>query len=382
MDLAIALLMTYLAGSAVLDPPGPAFEGPVAIAWLAGVLVAMPLTFRRRRPLVVFVFVLVAATLATGLGVVGVGVIVVTWLPVGLALYTVACSVGRFVAFGLLAGGLLAAAITIPLLYFRISQGILDTAADRSEVPLWWQVELGVVVVLLVTAWALGRLMRWRREVQAEAAQRLAHDMVAEERLRIARELHDIVGHSLSLIAVKATVANHIAEERPAEGRAALQAIEKTSRSALTEIRRLLDVLRTEDDPASLDPAPHISDLSDLVGRYDVEIDLAVDGVDDLPPALGLTVYRIVQESLTNVIKHAGASHCAISVRGGDGAVRIEVTDDGGRPPSSKGRRGQGLIGMRERVSLYGGTLTAGANPEGRGFRVLAVIPFSPEDGS
>ncbi|MBO3738842.1 sensor histidine kinase [Actinoplanes flavus] len=381
-DAAVAALLIYLIGSSTLDPPGPAWTGPAAVAWLVAAAIALPLVVRRRWPLPVLATVVAAAALATAAGVVGPGVIVVAWFPATLALYTVATATGRITAALALAAALAAPAATIPWLYQRT--GVSSADAPGSEVPLWWQVELGVTAVALATAWAIGRLVRWRRALQADAARRLARDAVADERLRIARELHDIVGHSLSLIAVKATVANHIAEERPAETRAALLTIERTSRSALTEIRRLLDVLRADDDTddgaAERAPTPGAADLADLVERLrstGLRIDLDVSGTDELPTAVGLTVYRIVQESLTNVIKHAEAGRCRVAVRAAGGEVRIEVTDDGrGRHAPRRRRGGQGLIGMRERVSMYGGSLSTDTRPEG-GFQVVAAIPYT-----
>ncbi|MEU8664690.1 sensor histidine kinase, partial [Actinoplanes philippinensis] len=319
---------------------------------------------------------------ATATGVTGFGVIFLSWVPVALALYSAAAVADRIPAvFGLVAG-LAAPGVTIPWLYLRT--GVTSASAPESEAPLWWQVETGIAVVVIAAAWSAGRLIRWRRALQAEAARRLARDAVADERLRIARELHDIVGHSLSLITVKATVANHLAEERPAETRAALQTIERTSRSALTEIRRLLEVMREGDGPAAdLAPARSPADLPELVERLrstELHIDLEVTGAGDLPTAVGLTVYRIVQESLTNVIRHADASRCGITVRAAAGTVHIEVCDDGrGRSPSRRRGGGQGLIGMRERVSMYGGRLSTGARPEG-GFRVAADIPYTPAE--
>jgi signal transduction histidine kinase len=381
VDAASAVVLAYLAAFAALDPPGPAFTGPAWVAWLAGAAVGLPLAVRRRWPLPVLGCVVVAAAAATALGVVGTGVIWVTYAPVALALYTAATAAGPVAAAVALTCGLAAPAVTIPWLYARSRITAADAA--RSEVPLWWQVELGVITVLVAAAWATGRVIRWRRAVQADLARRLARDAVAAERLRIARELHDIVGHSMSLIAVKATVANHIAAnratEQPAEERAALLAIERTSRAALTEIRRLLDVLRSDTDPADFGPSPGTADLPDLVDRLrsaGLRVDLRLDGADDLPRAVDLTVFRIVQEALTNVMKHANADRCEVTVQAGDGGVHIEILDDGS-PHRSPGRwpSGQGLIGMRERVATYGGTLTTGPRPEG-GFQVVADLPY------
>ncbi|GAA4601707.1 signal transduction histidine kinase [Actinoplanes octamycinicus] len=378
VDVPVAALLTYLTGVAVLDPPGPAWPGPAAVAWLAAAATGLPLVVRRRWPLPVFVVITPAAAVATAAGVVGLGMIPLTWFPAALALYTAASRSGRVAAALALAGGLAAPAVTIPWLYLRT--GVSSADAPVSEVPLYWQVELGVVVVLLIAAWVTGRLIRWRRTLQAEAAHRLARDAVTDERLRIARELHDIVGHSLSLIAVKATVANHLAD-KPGETRAALEVIEKTSRSALTEIRRLLDVLRDDDDPAAeLAPAPGAADLVHLADRLrstGLRVELDVSGTEQLPTAVGLTVYRIVQESLTNVVKHADADLCWVTVRADGGNVDIQVADDGrGMHAARRSRGGQGLIGMHERVTMYGGTLATDPRPGG-GFQVVAAIPYT-----
>ncbi|MFC6568852.1 sensor histidine kinase [Actinoplanes utahensis] len=379
IDAAAAVLLTYFIATATLDPPGPRFTDSAWVAWPAAAAVCLPLVVRRRWPLPALAVAVTAAAVATATGAAGIGVLVMTWAPIAPMLYSAAAAAGRVMSVVALTGTLAAAAVTIPWLYIRT--GTTPDDAPGSEVPLWWQVELGLIVVSLATAWVTGRLIRWRRAIRADHARRAARDAVADERLRIARELHDIVGHSLSLIAVKATVANHIAEERPAESRAALQTIEKTSRSALTEIRRLLDVLRADDDQgAELAPFPGAADLADLVERLrspKFQVDLTVQGTGDLPTAVGLTVYRIVQESLTNVIKHAEASRCAVTVRAADGVVHIEVADNGrGRKQQNKGRAGQGLIGMRERVTMYGGTLSTETRPEG-GFRVAADIPYT-----
>jgi signal transduction histidine kinase len=175
----------------------------------------------------------------------------------------------------------------------------------------------------------------------------------------------------MSLIAVKATIANHIADQRPQEVRDALRVIEAASRSALADMRRTLGALRTE---AEFAPAPGVADLPALVAAATsagLTVDLTVTGDADLPDGAGLAVFRIVQEALTNVVKHAGAAHCRVVVAGEPGAVRIEVTDDGrGGVP---GPGGQGLIGMRERVALYGGRFDAGPGTHG-GFTVRARL--------
>ncbi|MGZ0147989.1 sensor histidine kinase [Kribbella sp. WER1] len=226
----------------------------------------------------------------------------------------------------------------------------------------------------LYGAWILGQVVRDRRAAAARAAQVLAEQAVAAERLRIARELHDIVAHSMGLIAVKAGVANHVLQVRPEEVSDALSVIESTSRDALVELRHMLGLLRSPDEPADLAPPAGLAALPELVARVEstgVRVDLAVD-VDVLPEAVGLTVHRIVQECLTNVTKHAHADRCRITLSGGANAVQVEVSDDGvGGTPVE----GHGLIGIRERVSVYGGTYRAGALPGG-GFEVVVRLPY------
>ncbi|GLY98682.1 two-component sensor histidine kinase [Actinoplanes sp. NBRC 103695] len=381
VDTTAAAVLAWLAVSATLDPPGPRFDGPPWVAWLAGIAVGLPIAFRRRWPLPVLVWVVVTAAVATVSGVVGAGVIWVTWLPVAFALYTGVIAAGRGSVALALIGTFIPPATTVPLLYARA--GIDPADAPASEAPLWWQVETGSILVMLTATWVLGWTIRWRRSVHADLARRLAEEAVAAERLRIARELHDIVGHSLSLIAAKATIANQIGAERPSERQSALLMIEETSRSAVTEVRRVLGILRTDDDPAAaLAPPPGVAGLSELaepLRSAGHRVELTLDGVDDLPPTVELTTYRIVQESLTNVLKHADAGRCEVTVRAREGRVRVEIINDG-RPQRPSGRRptsrGQGHIGMRERVAMYGGTLTAGPRPEG-GFQVVADFDYA-----
>jgi signal transduction histidine kinase len=380
VDVAAAAVLTWLAATATLDPPGPDFTGPAWVAWLAAAATALPLSVRRHWPVPVFAVTVVASGVATAAGVVGIGAVSTGWAAVALAIYTVAARAGRLTAVGTLVAGLVIPTVTVPWLYQRAV--ITGTDVLGSEVPLWWQVELLVIAVMVTAGWSGGRVMRWRRMTRADAERRLARDAVAAERLRIARELHDIVGHSMSLIAVKATVANHIAEQRPEETRAALVTIERTSRAALTEMRRMLDVLRLDDEPgAELTPVPGFADLAELVDRVrtaGLQVDLHQERVEELPDAVGLTVFRIVQEALTNVLRHAGVGRCEVSVTAGGGVVRIEVLDEG-RTPFQRHGAGRGLIGMRERTAAYGGTLSTGPRPEG-GFRVAAEIPYAAKE--
>jgi signal transduction histidine kinase len=241
-------------------------------------------------------------------------------------------------------------------------------------------------------AWIFGTALRARRdalmEKVKEAEQRAAIETerharaVAEERLRIAQELHDVVAHSMSVIAVQAGVGAHVLESNPTEARHALENIATASRSTLNEMRRLLGVLRNEDgDIAEHAPAPRLEDLPALVSRVEasgIEVDLSVESAPrELPAGVSLSAYRIVQEALTNVLRHAGAARARVDVRHADGSIQIEVSDDGRglAATSASNGSGHGIAGMRERVAVYGGTLHTGPRPGG-GFVVRARIPY------
>ncbi|WP_432889440.1 sensor histidine kinase [Kribbella sp. CA-245084] len=247
---------------------------------------------------------------------------------------------------------------------------IAGAPAGRTDVTL---VLTGFAA--LYGAWMLGRVVRDRRAAAARAAQALAERAVADERLRIARELHDIVAHSMGLIAVKAGVANHVLAVRPEEVSDALSVIESTSRDALVELRHMLGLLRTSNEPTDLAPPAGLSALPELVSRVEstgVRVELEVDVPEPLPEAVGLTVHRIVQECLTNVTKHARAGRCHVTVRADANAVQVQVTDDG---TGGSAVEGHGLIGIRERVSMYDGSYRAGPRDQ-RGFEVVVRLPF------
>ena len=249
------------------------------------------------------------------------------------------------------------------------------------------------VPLLVGGAWFLGRYSRDRRlytealeakNRELEAAQHeLARQAVTEERLRIARELHDVVAHSMSVVAVHAGTGRMVATADPAAAERSLATIEETTRAALTEMRQLLGVLRSADgdDPAALLPAPGLGDLDALIAevvRSGVDVELRVHGVRPaVPPVVDLSAYRVVQEALTNVIKHAGPAKAFVDVRYTDGSVSVEVNDDGRGPAVPAASGGNGLVGMRERVAVHGGTLDAGPGEAG-GFRVVARFPLGP----
>jgi signal transduction histidine kinase len=262
-----------------------------------------------------------------------------------------------------------------------------------------------LALLIAVASWFVGDSVRTRRTYTAglaeQAAQRQretverAQRSVAEERLQIARELHDVVAHSLSVIAVQSGVGRHVIDTQPAEAKKALAAVEMTSRSALDELRRMLGVLRRDDGiPAALAPAPDIGSLGPLIEQvqmagYVVDLDVQSTAVATVAPTVGLSIYRIVQEALTNVVKHAGPARVVVEIRDEAHDLVLEVSDDGGGRShpvigtngTDDGEAHHGIVGMRERVALFDGALSAGPLPDG-GFRVLARFPLENLVGS
>ncbi|MBG0826598.1 sensor histidine kinase [Planomonospora sp. ID67723] len=381
-DAAVAVVVALLIRYAIVDPPGPSVPWPAWSAWPVAAVVSFPIAVRRHRPRAVLGFACAAAAVATTAGAVAAGAIWLTFMPTVLVLYLVASTASVAWSATALAACLSAAVSAILIFYAQVFPG-LAPAATPSEISPAWPIEIGVVGVLLTVAWAVGAVVRWKRDTTARLVRHLAESAVSDERRRIARELHDVIGHSMSLIAVKATVANHLAEARPQEVRAALAVIEQTSRSTLAEIHRVLDLLRSDGDPRQDPvPAPGMADLPELAVHArsaGIEVDLTVREEAALPPAVAMSVYRIVQQALTNVITHVGPTRCAVTVDVDGRQAAIEVVDDGphhGRPPRAN-HGGHGLVGMRERVKMYGGTFSAGPRPEG-GFHVSARLPYDP----
>jgi signal transduction histidine kinase len=296
-------------------------------------------------------------------------------------------------ALRLLAGTLLVTAAGCAA-FGGMSHGVSGRGgADQAEAVM---LESSLAII---GAWLVGYAVGQRRAAAAsrrEQAEQLAREQLAEarrasseERMRIARELHDVVAHSLTLIAVQAGVANHVATRQPEQAAQALSSIETLSRGALTEMRALLGVLRADQgEPAAqrqnavLQPAPGLADLEHLAERTaaaGVRVNLDIQGpLPDLPAGLDLAVYRVIQEALTNVVKHAGADRCQVRIASEQGKLTVEVTDNGrglGGQPGDK-TQGHGLIGMRERVGMYGGEFSAASLP-GPGFQVSATFPLA-----
>ncbi|MFH8383763.1 sensor histidine kinase [Kitasatospora sp. NPDC018058] len=350
--------------------------GPTAADGVTAALAVLAVAFRRRRPralLAPVVIVGAAATFARGGP--------VPLVAVAFVMYTVPQRFPRRASLQVLTATLL---VMVP------AAGLTGFLHLPYGPPAQHSAALLVEGALLVTvAWTIGyavqqqRLytagLRARAEERAQARVAETKRALVEERLRIARELHDVVAHSMSVIAVQAGVANHVAAERPEEARRVLSSIEETSRTALREMRALLGVLRREDERSeSSSPAPGLADLEALVERAaeaGVRVELRITGDrPGLSAGLDLAAYRIVQEALTNVIKHAATGHCRVSVDYVPDGLAVEVVDDG-RGAADPGS-GHGLVGMRERVAVYGGEFTAGPLP-GRGFRVAARFPLT-----
>jgi signal transduction histidine kinase len=355
----LALLLVLPAATTIGDKQ----PQPLALFIAFVLLQILPLAVRRYWPRAVF-----AITLGSALG-----LALLTnspTLPVGVvvSLYTVAAHCDRKTS---LRAALVTGVLLLP--------SILISPGGGSGGPL-----LLPAAALLAIAWILGDNLRTRRaylravEDRAERLEREREENVrraaAEEQARIARELHDVIAHNVSVMVVQAAAAGDVFDSQPTKAREALASIEKTGREALTELRRLLGAVRTEDKL----PQPGLARLDSLLDQVraaGLPVELEVEGeVIDLPLGIDLSAYRIVQEALTNTIKHADASRADVVVRYSGEELAIDVFDDG-VGPSENGDGGQGLIGMRERVSLYEGRLEAGPRPEG-GFAVCARFPL------
>ena len=343
-----------------------------ALLYALATVGTLPLLVRCLFPVRVLA-VVVAATAAVGLGYEH------GWWPFAaiVALYTVAAHCPRRTS---LRAGAAALVVLAAPIFYRIDWGALR-----------WN-DLALVAgrfAPLVAAWLLGAYVRTRREylraVEERAAQlereqeANARRAAAEEQARIAREVHDVVAHNLSVIIVQATAADEVFASDPADARRAVRTIGSTARRALDELRY---VLGASGRAPTLAPQPTLGGLEALLEQVratGLEVELEIVGEQrELPPALELSAYRIVQEALTNTLRHAAAEHATVTLRFDPEAVSVDVLDDGSAPPSARGGNGRGLIGMRERVTTFGGQLEVGPDKAG-GFRVSARLPVAQQ---
>jgi signal transduction histidine kinase len=347
-------------------------EGPgtVPVRIVAGLALTLPLIVRRRYPFAVLVFVVGVFVLRAVIG--AESEQAASFFPaLLLATFSVALYARRI---ELAVGG---AVIAIAGMIAGLTLGFGTDEGTTTEPG-----NIAILSFFFTAAWTAGFLLRRRaehvRRVEAESGE-LARAAVSSERSRIARELHDIVAHSISVISVQTGAAEQYVERDPARAREHLEAVRRSARDALTEMRRLTGVLR--EDEASYEPQPGLERMPDLVEQArasGLEVELVEEGERRMvPPGVDLAAYRIVQEALTNARKHAGRVTATVHVRYSNDDIEVEVENASGAGGTGDGS-GHGLAGMRERVRVYGGTLEAGPEDGGR-FRVRARLPLGGE---
>ena len=366
LDTTLALALLLAATVATANSPGPL--PPVARFGLL-VAAAAPFAWRRAAPPAVLVAtsipVVILLVLGESTAVIGSGLF--------LAAYTVAAA--RPLRVTLIAAGYCLAVLV----------AVLVLRPDRFG----WS-EAATNLALFVGSFTLGAAARSRGRTsellteRAELAERArledARNAVTEERLRIARELHDVVGHSLGVIALQAGVGAHVVEDDPAEAKAALQAISERRRASLEEIRQILGALREQDEPYQ--SAPGLGEVDRLVAECaaaGLDVSVTRSGAPwTLPPAMDLTAYRVLQEALTNVLRHAGTDRAELSIDYRPHEVELTVVD-AGRGTGERNGTGHCQLGMRERVAVWGGSLRMGPR-SGGGYEVVACLPRVTED--
>ena len=372
-----AVLAAFLAATSVLPvlAVGDLSWGhPKALGVALGLLSTVPVAWRARRPLTAFAIVLFAN-----------GACIYAAVPNGAAFQPFVALTLTAYSVGSRAEG--RRALWVPPVLLLASVPVFVAARLHGQ-------DSGNIIpslVWLVAAWAVGRVVRsWRhknaaleaanreleeqRELQAQAA-------VAVERGRIARELHDVVAHNVSMIVVQAGAAARVLHGEQPDVRNALEVIAASGRETVDEMRTLLGVLRSDDGPAALKPQPGLADLEQLVSgvrEAGLPVTLRIEGAPrPLPPTLDLSAFRIVQEALTNTLRHAGPARAEVTVRYEDGLVTLEIADTGHGPdggPITGRSTGHGLVGMRERAAMLGGELEA-ARADSGGFTVRARLP-------
>jgi signal transduction histidine kinase len=379
--LTVALLLPAPLVSAGVLLPVPLISAAGTSLWglPLSVLEIAPLVLRRVRP--TLSFALITATMCVQLFTVSLPV----WgqVAVPVAAYSVAAYAPRSTSRAALAIGLVGAVL-------GPARWLTSNGAYRYVGVLTMAVVVLLAAMLVLAPWTLGTLARTRRayvEGVIERSQRIAREAeqraelaAAGERARIAREMHDVVAHGLSVMIVQADGARYAVDQSPQLAARALETIAATGRESLAEMRRMLGLLRSDDALTGTEPQPGLEDLAELVAQaVESGMRLSADITEPLPavaPGIGLTVYRCAQEALTNTRKHAGPDvevHLSVRVIGAD--LVVEVLDDGRGAAADGDGQGHGLVGMRERVAVHGGHLEAGPRPGG-GFAVRVRIPL------
>jgi signal transduction histidine kinase len=353
-------------------------QGPRLVNYIAGALITLPIAFRRRWPLQVAVVMVAALVIQEALNGDVTENTITPLITFPMAFYTIAAHLDRRRAIIGIGIGLAGICLDVAISH---KPGLDD-----------------FVFALLVVAgpWLVGRIVNARYQLAAELeekADRLEREQerqarlaVAEERARIAREMHDVVAHNVSVMVVQASAARRILDRDVDLAREAITSVEHTGREALAEIRRMFDVLGDKDEDPALFPQPSMEQLDALLDRAraaGLEVDLEIEGDRRrVQSSVDLSAFRIVQEALNNTLKHSGGARARVKLRYGEREMEVDVTDDGrrvGLPVRNGADTGQGLVGMRERVAMLGGELEAGFRPEG-GFEVHAKLPIQPED--
>jgi len=371
LDIGIVMFATALVEVSSWVDPNPVGNPIAGPTWLIAPLplgLALPLLWRRTRPLLSWTVMTAVVCLQA---------LITRDSPEGLEMIFI-WSVGSYsvAAYTTRRSALVGLLITLG--------GYGVYAAENRDIRTGKASELwagAFFFIELLACWMFGTVVRERRErgAIAERARQLdaEHEgAIASERARLARELHDIVSHNLSVVVVQAAGAR----AQGSSDSATLEKIERSGRESLIEMRRLLDVLRADASDAGVAPQPRIVELEALVAKVrnaGVPVELRMDGdCQSVPAAIDLSVYRIVQESLTNVLKHAGPARVMVTVRRTSNAISVDIVDDGHGASGHSADSGHGLLGMRERVALFGGQLQTGARPDG-GFQVSAVLPLA-----
>jgi signal transduction histidine kinase len=357
----LGITLAWIAAQSPLTGGGLAGFDAFAAALVA--VACVPLVWRRRAPLAVLLIV-AGATGVYALMDYRAELVV----PLLVAAYSASVRVERWPAIAAVLLVTVAATLAIVL--------------NAPEAVASWLEGLVGVGTLAGIPILLGRVVANRRRWTERDRAEVARDAVAAERSRIARELHDVVTHAMGVMVVQAGAGRRVLDRDRAAAAGAFQRIEDTGRTGLAEMRRLLGVLRTEADAPELLPQPGLERLEDLletVRGAGLLVEVMVEGTPrPLPPGADLTAYRVVQEALTNTLRHAGAARTRVLLRYVEGALEIEVADDGRGPPAEGTQPGRGLVGMRERLLLFGGSLETNGRVGG-GFVVRARVP-SAED--